>query len=157
MNGSPAPRPALKKAADAHIHPAAPGQRPFLLRHAGQAPAAGEPQPDASIDADAASAAGQHKSQREGAKAKDGNGGRAADPITKVGTLSKPLAGNTSDSLRRPGRRAGGRTPKASGKKVEFSVKIPKSLRKEFRTALKAERKDADAVVASLLRSWLDG
>ena len=40
---------------------------------------------------------------------------------------------------------------------MTLTVKIPKSLRKEFNAALKADRKDADAVVTSLLRSWLDG
>ena len=42
-------------------------------------------------------------------------------------------------------------------KKVELTVKVPKSLRKDFRAALKADKKDADEVVTALLRAWLDG
>jgi hypothetical protein len=43
---TPAPRPALKKAADAHIHPAAPGHSLHTLRPAVDAPALPEPRQD---------------------------------------------------------------------------------------------------------------
>lgn len=110
---TPAPRPALQKSADAHIHPAAPGMRPASTTGGGGA----EP--------------GPHR-------------------------LSGPLRGNTSDSLRNATRKAR-RPPKAKSgdKQVPLEVRVPKSLRKEFRAAVKAEKKDPDAVVAALLRAWL--
>jgi hypothetical protein len=141
MTGTPAPRPALKKAADAHVHPAAPGHRPVLLRHPDDiptdAPAATVPEPRVTQEA-----------PKAGERSRRGAAGSS---------LSGPLAGNTSDSLRRPKGRAGGRRNEATGKKVELTVKIPKTLRKEFKAALKAERKDADTLVTALLRNWLDG
>lgn len=143
MSGIPAPRPALKKAADAHIHPAAPDHRPALLRHAAASDA------DSKAASEPAGATGAPEAPAAKVKAQ-----RSTAPA-KVSSLSGPLGGNTSDSIRRS--RAGDRPAKVSGKKVTLTVKIPKSLRKEFNAALKADRKDADAVVASLLRSWLDG
>jgi hypothetical protein len=32
---------------------------------------------------------------------------------------------------------------------------VPKSLRKDFRAAVKADKKDPDAVVTALLTAWL--
>lgn len=134
---TPPPRPALKKAADAHVHPAAPGQ-PHALRHAPAAvpsPRAADP---GAVPADGASVA----------------------PITSAPSgsrLSGPPKGTTSDSLRRSGKRGGHRPPKATTKTVKLTVAIPKSLRKELRAAVKADRTSADAVVTTLLRSWLDG
>jgi hypothetical protein len=143
MNTVPAPRPALRKAADAHVHPAAPGRGPHLLRHppAGPAPA---PEPTEAPLA---------------LVPEPGGAVPAAAAREVVGGLSRPPGGTTSDSLRRAGRRAGDRKVKlAKGdKKVKLTVEIPKSLRTEFQAALKADRKKADAVVAGLLRTWLDG
>lgn len=139
---TPPPRPALKKAADAHVHPAAPGQ-PHALRHAPAAvpsPRAADP---GAADADAAPA-----------------GGASVAPITSARSgsrLSGPPQGTTSDSLRRSGKRGGHRPAKDTTKTVKLTVSIPKSLRKELRAAVKADRTSADAVVTTLLRSWLDG
>lgn len=136
---NPAPRPALRKAPDAHIHPAAP-QEPRLLRHASTAepaePTTAQPTAAEPTAAEQATVAG----------------------IRSSSPLSGPPGGTTSDSLRRAGKRGRSRPPgKESGKKVALTVQIPKSLRKEFRAAIKADRQSADAVVATLLRSWLDG
>jgi hypothetical protein len=128
---TPAPRPALRKAADAHVHPADPSGR-HRLRPAGAAPAAApagtpaEPTP-------------------------------ATPPIPTVPAprrLSGPLNGITSDSLRAAGRRGRRRPP--NEKLVELTVQLPKSLRKEFRAALKQQEQQADDVVAALVRAWLD-
>lgn len=115
---TPAPRPALQKSADAHIHPAAPGHKVSALRPV-DAPAKGGAEPV------------QHR-------------------------LSGPLRGNTSDSLRNATRKA--RRPpkvKSGDKSVPLEVRVPKSLRKEFKAAVKADKKDPDAVVTALLRAWL--
>ena len=135
---TPVPRPALKRAADAHIHPAAPGHSLHALRPAPEEVSVlPEPRQDSeSVDASGVPAAstagkGQHR-------------------------LSGPLRGTTSDSLRaatsRARKRPGG---KADEKSVDLEVKVPKSVRKDFRAAVKADRKDPDAVVTALLRAWL--
>jgi hypothetical protein len=70
--------------------------------------------------------------------------------------LSGPLRGTTSDSLRAAAKKARPRpSNKAADKPVDLGVKVPKSLRKDFRAAVKADKKDPDAVVTALLRTWL--
>jgi hypothetical protein len=70
--------------------------------------------------------------------------------------LSGPLRGTTSDSLRAAAKRARTRpSGKAEAKPVDLGVKVPKSLRKDFRAAVKADKKDPDAVVTALLKAWL--
>lgn len=138
---TPAPRPALKKAADAHIHPAAPGHSLHTLRPAPQgAPTPPEP--------------------GEGTEPS-----RAAAPLAKSGPksgdagqhrLSGPLRGTTSDSLRAAAKKARSRpSGKADEKPVDLGVKVPKAVRKDFRAAVKADKKDPDAVVTALLKAWL--
>jgi len=139
---TPTPRPALKKAADAHIHPAAPGHSPRGLRQAQDADEAVTPEPAAPSPEQAAAAA-----VAAGAAGAPAAGHR----------LTRPLGGTTSDSLRP--RKGGGRrreTGTRPEKSVELTVKVPKSLRKEFREAVKSTKKDPDDVVTALLRAWLD-
>jgi hypothetical protein len=139
---TPAPRPALKKAADAHIHPAAPGHSLHTLRPAtDSAPELPEPRQDSEAASSVAVAA-------------------AAPVASSAGPgphrLTGPLGGTTSDSLRAAAKKARHRpTGKADEKPVDLAVKVPKSLRKDFRAAVKANKKDPDAVVTALLKAWL--
>jgi hypothetical protein len=135
---TPAPRPALKRAADAHIHPAAPGHSLHTLRPATDTPVLPEPRQDPEPAAPGAS------------PTPASTGGDAAPH-----RLSGPLRGTTSDSLRAAAKKARTRPGKASDKPVDLGVKVPKSVRKDFREAVKADKKDPDAVVTALLRTWL--
>jgi hypothetical protein len=138
---TPAPRPALKKAADAHIHPAAPGHSLHTLRPAVGAPVLPEPRQD-----------GEPASHGSAPLAK--SSGKAGDAGPH--RLSGPLRGTTSDSLRAAAKKARNRpSGKAEEKLVDLGVKVPKSLRKDFRAAAKADKKDPDAVATALLRAWL--
>jgi hypothetical protein len=139
---TPAPRPALKKAADAHIHPAAPGHSLHTLRPAADnAPALPEPRQDV----DPGPSVGEPLDKPS---ARPGDAGQHR--------LSGPLRGNTSDSLRAAAKRARTRPAgRTEGKPVDLGVKVPKSLRKDFRAAAKADKKDPDAVVTALLKAWL--
>ena len=133
---TPAPRPALKKAADAHIHPAAPGHSPRGLKQAGDGEGA-TPEP-----------AVEEYPEAPGPEAPQGH------------RLSKPLGGSTSDTLRggaRHRRRRSAERAAKPEKTVELTVKVPKSLRREFREAAKSAKKDPNDVVTALLRAWLDG
>jgi hypothetical protein len=138
---TPAPRPALKKAADAHIHPAAPGHSLHTLRPAA---ASAAPLPEPRQDPEANSAATPQAKPA----------GRSAVPTQH--RLSGPLRGTTSDSLRAAAKKARTRpSGKADEKPVDLGVKVPKSLRKDFRAAVKADKKDPDAVVTALIKAWL--
>lgn len=135
---TPAPRPALKKAADAHIHPAAPGHSLHSLR-----PAAPDPDPGMPVPAEPSPQAPLATPS-----------GRAND--TAQHRLSGPLRGTTSDSLRSAAKKARTRpSGKAAEKPVDLGVKVPKSVRKDFRAAVKADKRDPDAVVTALLKTWL--
>lgn len=131
---TPTPRPALRKAADAHIHPAAPGHSTRGLKQA------------------ADSAAEQE------------DGDRAAESVTTQAPeaghrLSGPIRGNTSDSLRggaKGGHRRSGQRARKPEKTVDLTVQVPKSVRKDFRAAVKAGKKDPNEVVTALLLAWLD-
>ncbi len=136
---TPAPRPALKKAADAHIHPAAPGHSLHTLRPATDPPVLPEPRQDP-------------EPTLPGAPPASPSAAGGATPHR----LSGPLRGTTSDSLRAAAKKARTRpSGKAADKPVDLGVKVPKSLRKDFRAAVKADKKDPDAVVTALLRTWL--
>jgi len=129
---TPAPRPALKKSADAHIPPAAPGSPLHALRPApAEDPETQGPEGTSTTHGATPDAGGSHR-------------------------LTGPLHGTTSDSLRNATRKAH-RPPKgkAADKPVDLGVKVPKSVRKDFRAAVKADKKDPDAVVTALLRAWL--
>lgn len=133
---TPAPRPALKKAADAHIHPAAPGHSVRSLRPATEedvpVPA---PRQDAEATTDTVGSGSGGPSQHR---------------------LSGPLRGTTSDSLRAAAKKARRRpTGKSAEKQVDLGVKVPKSLRKDLRAAAKADKKDPDVIVTALIRTWL--
>lgn len=148
---TPAPRPALRKAPDAHIHPAAPASGGMRLRAATEgAPEAG---PAEQPTADGlAPLPGPRESADSGGEARQRAGGAGGRKP------SGPLKGITSDSLRAAGRRGapGRRDDRAREKKVELTVQVPKSLRKEFQAAAKSRKTDPDAVVEALLRAWLD-
>lgn len=136
---TPAPRPALKKAADAHIHPAAPGHSLHSLRRAADD---GPPLQETHHDAEPTT---------PGPTSAPGTTGPDAPH-----RLSGPLRGTTSDTLRAAAKTA--RKPpsgKAAEKPVDLGVKVPKSLRKDFRAAVKSDKKDPDAVVTALLKAWL--
>jgi hypothetical protein len=138
---TPAPRPALKKAADAHIHPAAPGHSLHTLRPASDT---------------AASLPGSRQDPESSAEAAPLSKPAAKSADTAQHRLSGPLRGTTSDSLRAAAKKARTRpSGKADEKPVDLGVKVPKSLRKDFRAAVKADKKDPDAVVTALLRTWL--
>lgn len=160
---TPAPRPALKKAADAHIHPAAPGHHgPRTLRPAADGPAADDaraPERSSPAASTTRSTGAEEvviptaRTQPGGRERREGDRGTPAPH-----RLTGPLGGTTSDSLRASskGGRAG-RRGRSAEKSVELTVKVPKSLRKEFRDAAKAAKQDPDAVVTALLRAWLHG
>ncbi len=148
---APEPRPALRKAPDAHLHPAAPGHALHTLLP----PTAPSPRPPAD-DQPAAAAAPDEQSvpgpSTEPAQPQDST----PDGEPARHRLSGPLRGTTSDGLRAATRRARpAKAGKTAEKTVDLGVKVPKTLRKEFRAAARADKRDPDVIVTALLKSWL--
>ena len=129
MSRTPEPRPALQKAPDGGVHPAAAPRTsaPMHLHPAPQAPVA---------------AAGR-------------------TPVDEP-ALAKPGAGKDKKAKSREGFRPGDlRARKAAKSKQEgpsavLKVDLPKDLRKAARKKAERGGYDLDAVVASLLRAWVD-
>ena len=181
---NPSPRPALRKAEDATIHPAAP--RPARVARA--------PKPTATA-VEPATVPGPRTiadTNREATKAADSrakkNKAKAASPVAappKSARTKHKFSGSTSDHLRVPdtefrehpqpnGARtvsskpvAAGATPKAkakakakaadlmTGKVVDLGAHVPKKLRAAARDEAKRRGLDLDAVTTELLYEWL--
>lgn len=130
---APTPRPALRKAPDAHVHPADPART------------TGAPPPRAMPPTPAPTAAKP-----------------TSLPLPRLHRLTGPPRGATSDTLRQKkgtraqDRRARAAAKQAKEKQVELTVKVPKSLRKDLRAAAKASGRSTDEVVTSLIRAWID-
>jgi hypothetical protein len=139
---NPTPRPALRKADDADVHPAAPApaRSPRIRRTPAAAPAAAEPAPAPA----------------------------AKKPRKKPGS---EFAGATSDHLRpkdaptaappEKAEKAAKQAKKAKkltgGETVKLTVRVPKNLRKAAEKEAARRGLDVDAVVADLLHAWLTG
>lgn len=173
---NPTPRPALRKAEDATVHPAAP--RPVRAR---RTPAPATPAQAAPADvtavpasrprtiAEANIAANEAAAQRR-SKAKDKPAPVATAPAVKTKSKKRKFSGSTTDHLRMPDshvapaapRRAkapepAGRSELMTGKTVDLGVTVPKKLRKAAMDEAKERGLDLDAVTAELLHTWLNG
>lgn len=163
----PAPRPALRKAADAEHHPAAgpstgpqsagepvvdaaevetPGAPP--ARPSGQQQSAAATAFWDALQSDAAAAL-----QRNGGSgsADDGAGKPKGKP--KKSSAKKKFQGATSDVLRKD-------KPEQDlllGKQVTLEVKVPKRLRKAATAQAERHGTTLDNVVTGLLAGWVDG
>jgi hypothetical protein len=181
---NPAPRPALRKAEDSSVHPAAP-VRPSRTRSRAaavpaqptsspvEAPPTGPTGPDV-VSADAGSTARQDK-PRQDRKREDKTRPRAAKA-----SKDRAFSGATSDHLRPDAVAAAAET--AAGKKIKqpqpptkrkkqawtdvdlmrgktvaLDVQVPKRLRKAARDEAKRRGLDLDAVTTELLHRWLTG
>lgn len=168
----PAPRPALRKAADAEHHPAAgpstgshpaqdPAADPAELTAPGTAPA----RPSGQQQSAAATAFWDAlQSDAAAALARNGSGGAgradSADPTddkpkqkSKKASAKKKFQGATSDVLRKD-------KPEHDlllGKQVTLEVKVPKRLRKAATAQAERHGTSLDNVVTGLLAGWVDG
>ncbi len=139
----PQPRPALKRADDAELHPALsvePTQLPTRLAKdlAAQQRAAGQAATDR-----AGKSAGKPAGKADKRKPDSGR-------FAKSEKGSKPFqsAGQaTSDSLR-------GKSDKRA-KQVRLDVQVPKKLRKELRAIAKHSGSSVDSIVTHALNDWL--
>lgn len=132
----PQPRPALKRAEDADLHPAlavAPTQLPTQLGR--DTPDT----PDVAVDVDVA------KKKRKAKGKRKGKGKSAADGSRDRRFLS---AGRATSDVLRPHERE-------DDKPVKLSVKVPKRVRKEIHAIAKHSGTSVDAIVGQALSEWL--
>jgi hypothetical protein len=166
---NPTPRPALRKADDAEVHPAAPRPARSPRRAAVPAPSPA-PAPEA-----AAAPAAEEPAPRPAApktKAKRRYETPPAVPVAVKKRARKDFAGTTSDHLRpadaptaahdelhdakkpKKGKKADDLMSGGTGK---LTVVVPKKLRKAAEKEAARRGLDVDAVVADLLHAWLTG
>lgn len=171
---NPTPRPALRKAEDADVHPAAPkpARSPRPPRQAAPrttAPAAPEPAPaPAPAPAPTATAAAPAETKPRKKRRYETP---PAVPVAVKKRARKDFAGTTSDHLRPADAptaahdelhdRAGKKQKKAAdlmgGGTGKLTVVVPKRLRKAAEKEAARRGLDVDAVVADLLHAWLTG
>ena len=182
---NPSPRPALRKAADADIHPAAP--RPARSPRARTAPAAAVPDARPVPTAGAAEAVTEQVAPAAAAPLKPAKK-RQADARKPARPTKRKFSGSTSDHLRVPevpevtsSQRAAldhlfendvPATPPATkakpkkdkapkpvdlmaGKSVDLGASVPKALRKAAREKATKVGLDIDTVVTDLLHAWV--
>ena len=178
---NPSPRPALRKAADADVHPAAP--RPARSPRARTAPAAPvhDARPTPAAEAVKVEPAVSATAPLKPAKKRHPEARKPARPT------KRKFSGSTSDHLRVPevpevtssqrsaldhlfeNDAALPAKPKAkkekapkpvdlmAGKPVDLGASVPKALRKAARDKAKEAGLDVDTVVTDLLHAWVTG
>jgi type IV secretory pathway VirB10-like protein len=161
-NGNPGPRPALRKAADADLHPVAtPAGGPV---HDGATPrghiAAVPSPPDSSKDvdegpADRSSATATTEPPAPPKKGdKKGKRKAAKKQHQEAETPKRMFQGATSDVMRHPEPRD---RDVLMGKQADLTVRIPKRLRTAARAQAERRGTTVDDVVTGLLAGWVDG
>ncbi|MDQ1245933.1 MAG: hypothetical protein QG597_300 [Actinomycetota bacterium] len=138
MSSNPAPRPALRKAPDATVHPAAP------VLAAGSHPPVVDPHVDAP---DAPLSRPAHL------RPVVGLGGSTSDALRKAPPKKKVAESKDAKKLRKMSKKE----RKRHSRRVKLQVEVPKGVRTRLRSNAKARGTSVDDVVTSVLEGWLDG
>lgn len=138
MASNPNPRPALRKAPDASVHPAAPvvgpSDPPPVVEPADRKGSSASPRPThlrPVVGLGGVTSDGLRKAPEE-KKAKKGKGKAKADKQSK-------------------------KAAKVHQRRVDLKVKVPKEVRRALRTNAKARGTSVDDVVTNVLQGWLHG
>jgi len=158
---NPTPRPALRKAKDATVHPAAPApartqRRPVIVEESPAIQVAPATELVEEPPAAAAAAPAAESAPRKRASTKRGFRGATSDHMrpSESGAMTTPeLEPNKS---KREAKHESAKSDLMTGKSAELTIEIPKKLRKEVKTTAKRRNVELDTVVATLLLSWLD-
>lgn len=136
MASNPHPRPALRKAPDATVHPAAPVVGPQ------DPPPVVEPAKAAESGKKGASTA-----KPSHLRPVVGLGGVTSDGLRKA-PEDKPKKSKQKQSKK---------AAKVHQRRVDLKVKVPKDVRRALRTKAKARGTSVDDVVTNVLQGWLHG
>lgn len=133
MASNPHPRPALRKAPDASVHPAA--------------PVVGPQDPPAVVDPGKKGAA--EAARPSHLRPVVGLGGVTSDGLRKAPEEAK----KSKKSKEKHAKKAA----KVHQRRVDLKVKVPKDVRRALRTKAKARGTSVDDVVTNVLQGWLHG
>ena len=140
MATNPTPRPALRKAPDATVHPAAPVVGPA------DPPPVVEPN----------RAAGSSTSPRPThLRPVVGLGGVTSDGLRKAPEEKKAKKGKGKSA--KENAKESKKAAKVHQRRVDLKVKVPKEVRQALRTNAKARGTSVDDVVTNVLQGWLHG
>lgn len=123
---NPSPRPALRKAPDADIHPAVPGTEPVTIDL--RAPANADHGVETTV------------------QAFDRVPAKTTDPTRKK-KESNPRPAKA---------KSGADASKLKAKRIALRVKVPREIRHKLRATAKARGTSVDDVVSTVLEGWLD-
>ena len=139
MSSNPAPRPALRKAPDATVHPAAPvvaeGSHPPVLEPHTEAP---EP---------------VLRPRPAHLRPVVGLGGSTSDALRKAPAKKKAVEAKSAKKLKKMSKKE----RKRHTRRVNLQVEVPKDVRTRLRSNAKARGTSVDDVVTSVLEGWLNG
>ena len=175
---NPTPRPALRKAEDATVHPAAPAPARPRRTPTPAAPVKAAPAEVSAVPASGprtiaeTNIAANEAAARRRKKAKDKPAPVAVTQVEKAKSKKRKFSGSTTDHLRMPDSEVApapalhapkrAKAPEPAGKSVlmtgptvDLGVTVPKKLRKAARAEAKNRGLDLDAVTAELLHTWL--
>lgn len=139
MTSNPAPRPALRKAPDATVHPAAPVVTP------GSNP----PVVDPHVEAPEAVLRPRPTHLRPVV----GLGGSTSDALRKAPPKKAAKRVKGDKELKKMSKKE----RKRHLRRVSLQVEVPKDVRSRLRSNAKARGTSVDDVVTSVLQGWLDG
>jgi hypothetical protein len=147
---NPSPRPALRKAKDAEVHPAAP-QPSRTAQPARPAPTRVVPPPaappkrrkPATVPTDIITAPVRRFQ------------GATSDTMREVDALEHIVPTTTVHPKSKQSQQADKPRNLMKGKAVDLDVKVPKELHKAARKRAKAEGLDLDTVIIDLLHTWV--
>lgn len=149
MPHNPAPRPALRKAPDAGVHPAAPVVAPESPPAVVDPPV---PTPITRIAPPSRPARPTHLRPVVGLGGSTSDAIRPA-PEKKVKRPAKPVANKQTAKQRK---KAEKKARKRHERRVSLQIEVPKEVRSKLRRNAKARGTSVDDVVTSVLEGWLD-
>lgn len=150
MTHNPAPRPALRKAPDATIHPAA--------------PVVADPEPTAAIAPGVPVPAARVVAAPAHLRPVVALGGATSDSLRSArgsGDRSRTTAGtasadSSSGKKAKAARRRAAKDAARHARRVDLHIKVPKDVRRQLRKNAKARGTSVDDVVTAVLEGWLE-
>jgi IS5 family transposase len=133
---NPSPRPALRKAPDASVHPAAPVVTPYS--------------PPAVVPSKEVPKAAAEPKRRVHLRPVVGLGGKTSDVLRTA-----RVQGDEKKARAKQAKKLSKKARQRRERRVELQVKVPKELRKKLRQNAKARGTSVDDVVTAVLEGWL--
>jgi len=141
MAPNPTPRPALRKAPDATIHPAAPVADDSL---------------SPVVEPTAPKKSARKEERPAHLRPVTGLGGSTSDVLRRAPEIDEPTKDKATKSAKGSKKRRK-KAAKVHQRRVDLKVKVPKDVRQALRSNAKARGTSVDDVVTNVLQGWLHG